>query len=127
MGSIHDKSDVVLLTENMHRRCIKCAVQTNAMMQRNVLLASLRAVVIGVASLFQHLNSFTAFRCTSEYQYHTYMYVVFRLLFCTKVQKYSIHATFFPKKCLILQPICILVMKYPIMYSINLKTSDEKW
>ena len=45
----------------------------------------------------------------------------------TKIQKIAIPSTFFPKKCLILQPIYILVMEYPIMYSINLKTSDEKW
>ena len=70
MGCIDDETDVMLLTKRTHRLLIKGTIQTNAVMQGNILLTCLGAVIIGIASLFQHFHSLTAFRRSSKYEYN---------------------------------------------------------
>ena len=55
MGSIDQESDVMLLAERCHRLLIHGAIDADAMMERHLLLARLRAVVERAASLLKRL------------------------------------------------------------------------
>ena len=70
MGSIDYQTDLVLTAEQLHRLGIKSSILSDAMMQDDVLLARLRAVVVGATSLFQHLYRLAALCRSSEYEYH---------------------------------------------------------
>ena len=70
MGSIHDEPYLMLTDEQLHRLAVQCAIDALTIVQRDVLLTRLGAVVIDVTALFQHLHGLTPFRRSSEYQYH---------------------------------------------------------
>ncbi len=70
MGSIDNQSDAVLTTELTHRLTIQRTINALTMMQRDVLLARLGTIIIGGATLFQHLCGLATFRRPSKYQYH---------------------------------------------------------
>ena len=77
MGSIHYQTDGVLLTERPHCLAIKRTIHALSVVQRDVLLTRLGAVVKDLAALLQHLHSLAAFRRTSENQYHAISIRVF--------------------------------------------------
>ena len=70
MGSIHDETDGVLLTKRLHCLTVQRTVNALSVVQRDVLLARLSAIVKGFTRFLQHLHSLAALRRTSEYQYH---------------------------------------------------------
>jgi hypothetical protein len=70
MGSIDYQTDLMLTAEQLHRLGIKSSILSDAMMQDDVLFARLRTVIVGGASLFQHLYRLAALRRSSEYEYH---------------------------------------------------------
>ena len=70
MGCIDDQTDIMFTTERQHPLCIERSVYPLPMMQGDVLLTRLRAVIIGVTPLFQHFYSLSALCRSSEYQYH---------------------------------------------------------
>ena len=70
MGSINYQTDVMHTTEQTHRLTIQRSINALTMMQRDVLLARLGTIIIGGATLFQHLCGLTTFRRPSKYQYH---------------------------------------------------------
>ena len=55
MGGIDQEFDVMLLAENGHGGCVHGSADGNAMMERHLLLARLRAVVERAASLLKRL------------------------------------------------------------------------
>ena len=70
MGCIYDNADALFTTERLHRLSIECPIYPLPMMQGDVLLTCLRAVIIGITTLFQHFHSLAALSRSSEYQYH---------------------------------------------------------
>ena len=70
VGCIDDEADVAGTAEGLHGFGIERSVDASAMLQREVLLARLRAVKIGRACLFEHFCGLAAFRGSAEYQYH---------------------------------------------------------
>ena len=69
---IYDETDAVFTAEHLHRLSIECPVYALPMMQGDVLFSRLRAVIIGIATLFQHFHSLAPLSRSSEYKYHIY-------------------------------------------------------
>ena len=70
MSSIHNQTDIMLLTEYPNRFGIHRTIYALSMMQSNILLTCFGTVVKDFPCLLQHFHSLAAFRCSSEYQYH---------------------------------------------------------
>ena len=49
---------------------LTCSIDATAVLQADVLFPCLRAIPVAVASLFKHFHGLTAFRRSSENQYH---------------------------------------------------------
>ena len=65
MGGIDDQTDVVIAAETEHRLPVEGTVDAHTMMERHVLFARLRGVVVDVARLLQFLDGFAPFRRSS--------------------------------------------------------------
>ena len=70
MGSIHHQPYRMLTDKLPHSLTIHRPVRAHTVMQRQLLLARLCAVIIAITSFFQHLCRPATFRRPAEYQYH---------------------------------------------------------
>ena len=70
VGGIDDEADAMPADEGSHCLCIHRPVNARAVMKRQQLLTRLRTVIIGVASLFEHLSRLAPFRRSTKYEYH---------------------------------------------------------
>ena len=73
MGSINNQTNAVLTTTGNHLWHLHASRQMDAMHQFYLLPVAASRIIIGGASLLQHLHSLTALRRSSEYQYHAKM------------------------------------------------------
>ena len=71
MGGVDEQADLMFAAEQFHGSLVHSAIDAQTMLQAELLLTRLRAVVIRLASLFQHLSRLAALCGSAEYQDHT--------------------------------------------------------
>ena len=70
VGGIHNQTHPMLLAETTYVVGRHSPCEPHAVHQGHLLKVSLCGVVVGCRRLFADIHSQTAFRCSTEYQYH---------------------------------------------------------